>query len=287
MWNATQTVVTAAALILDAFSPGGSIYTPWVDNHDGYHYGPFDGGSVMNISAALDGDVPMEIYGVDSLPNEMRTYVPGTLWTVDIHLHNLSSETSRQLDTLDLVPDPDYCRESVLSPPIRPGWWKATYMAARPEVAAQFMVDIFGAQHIESPYPWPPRQNCTAAKWVDLPQLQFELHFVLSLEWQPANFSIQEQVQEMSGYRALESGIFHVSMYNSLVLFVDSLDLYILRLKARSLPYMLMVVDSQQYALFMIIPENAITVQLRSQHLSVQATISEALCSEDFGQMAL
>jgi len=78
----------------------------------------------------------------------------------------------------------------------------------------------------------------------------------------------------------------HPCTYNSLVFMVNSLDEYLLRLKARSMPYTLMHTGSKQYALFMIIPENAITVQLRSQHVSVEEPISESICTQGFGDLA-
>jgi len=291
-WNATATISEAAASILGTFGPGQPLYHPWVDNHDGYHNtGPFNG-SVLNVAAALEDGLPMMVYPEDDGFNPhyiIRVYVPGTLWTIEEGTKAtwLSTEQQQQLDSKYAQADPDLCR--VYGPTgledqgvegLPDGWWKATYMSADPLAAAEFAVDILGGVPLISQFPWPPSVGCTAAQWVIFPDFSFHMHFVLNKPYETADFTTERAVQEMSGFEALKSGMFHASMYNSLVLTVGSLDEYVLRLRARSLPFMVMQFDSV-YALVCVIPKNSITLQLRSPHLSVDVPISESMRALD------
>jgi len=281
-WNVTETMLEAAALIQSTFGPGTPLWTPWWDNHDAYA-----GIDLINLTAALEDKVPMLVYVDSSVKgaNLLRTYIPGTLFTTDswFGASTASLATMQELDQLWLEDCPEKCREGGDLPFSRLGWSKSTYMAAAPQTAANFMVDILDAEQMDSDFPWPPQEGCTAALWVEFPDIDFQVHFVFSQEYQTDGFSIEEQLEEMDGSEALKSGLFHASMYNSLVLVVDSLDKYVLRLQAKSLPYMLVQISSAEYALFMIIPKNAITVQLRSAHVSVEAPISATMCTLDYG----
>merc|ERR1719277_527275 len=228
----------------------------------------------------------MAYYGADGLSEyffNLRVYVPGTLSTLSIRGANtgggerLMEEWGRD--------SPEQCRIFNNDPADRLGWSKSTHMAAKPGVAVKFMVDILGAEPFEGDFPWPPQENCTAAQWVIFPDIHFEVHFVLNSPWEVHGFSIQDMAEMMDGTASLKSGTLTATMYSSLVLTVDSLDQYILRLQAQSMPVLLMRFDSEQYALFMVIPENAITVQLRSQHLSVEAPVTPGMCTQDFGNL--
>jgi len=282
-WNATQAVSEAAALILNSFGKGQPLYTPWIDNHNGYQFLALNGGTIFNLELALADGMPMMAY-VEGFGEILRLYIPGTLWTIQV-ADNFPNELMKRVMHTFGEQNPDACRVEGESSMDRTGWAKSTWMAADPAVAAKFMIEVLGAVQILGDYRWPPVANCTAAQWVLFPEIMFEVHFVLSQEWQLDGFSIEEQVQAMDGTQALESGQFATSMYNSLVLSVPSLDVYVPRLQAQSVPYMLMRINPKEYALFMIIPENAITVQLRSQHLSVETPVAQGMCTQDFGNL--
>eukprot|EP00443_Scrippsiella_acuminata_P132258 CAMPEP_0115646950 /NCGR_PEP_ID=MMETSP0272-20121206/39196_1 /TAXON_ID=71861 /ORGANISM="Scrippsiella trochoidea, Strain CCMP3099" /LENGTH=316 /DNA_ID=CAMNT_0003084497 /DNA_START=107 /DNA_END=1054 /DNA_ORIENTATION=+ len=273
-WNATQAVADAAALILQSFGPGSLPFVPWIDNHDGYTFTGRSNSDLWNMERALADRMPLMAYHgpQGSFIVNLRAYVPGTLSTVSIR--GAEAGLTQQLMQEHGRENPEQCRVFNNDPSSRWGWSKSTHMAARPAVAVKFMVDILGAVPFEGDFPWPPQENCTAAQWALFPDIRFEVHFVLSQTWEVNGFSIQEQAKLMDGTPALKSGAFTASMYNSLVLSVDSLDQYVLRLQAQSMPFQLMRFNPEQYALFMVIPENAITVQLRSQHLSVDVPIS-------------
>jgi len=284
-WNVTETKLEAAALIQSTFGPGTPLWTPWWDNHDGYA-----GIDLINLTAALEDKLPILVYVDPGVGAKMlRTYIPGTLWTTGSHFPDskASVATLRELDQLWLEDCPEKCRGPGDVPFSRLGWSKSTYMAAAPQTAVNFMVDILDAEQMDGDFPWPPQEGCTAALWVNFPDIDFQVHFVVSQAYQSNGFSIKEQLEEMDGSEALKSGLFHASMYNSLVLVVDSLDKYVLRLQAKSLPYMLVQTSSAEYALFMIIPKNAITVQLRSSHVSVEAPISATMCTADYGGVTM
>jgi len=285
-WNATQAVSDAAALILQSFGPGSLPFVPWIDNHDGYTFSARANFDLWNMERALADGMPLMAYKgpqEGSFIVNLRAYVPGTLSTVSIR--GAEAGLTEQLMQEHGRENPEQCRVFNNDPSARWGWSKSTHMAAKPAVAVQFMVDILGAVPFEGDFPWPPQENCTAAQWALFPDIEFEVHFVLSQTWEVHGFSIQEQAELMDGTPALKSGTFSASMYNSLVLSVDSLDQYVLRLQAQSMPFRLMRFSPEQYALFMVIPENAITVQLRSQHLSVDVAVSPGMCTQDFGNL--
>merc|ERR1719464_919570 len=114
------------------------------------------------------------------------------MWTIEVHRFITQKPPRPELPKQWRKPNPDYCRrgngiederseaemlqleadpyaEQFDRPRESGWWWKSTHAAADPEAAANFVVDVFGAQHLPCPYPWPPVVNCTAAKWVRLP----------------------------------------------------------------------------------------------------------------------
>lgn len=281
-----QQISDAGHKILSRFGKSEqATFVPWIDNHDAY-----SNNTAVNVSAIIEDQLPMEIYH-DPFDGTMvlRLYVPGTLWTVGTGANTvITEEQTQQLEAQWLQPFPELCREDPgRLPDAKPGWTKSTHMSARPEIAAKFMVDILGAEPLEPAFPWPPQEGCTAVQWVIFPDSLLQVHFVMSKEWELDGFSIREEAQKMDALPALQSGSIHAAMHNSLVFTANSLDEYVLRLQAQSLPYEVFKACAENeldesYALIMVIPQNSITVQIRSEHVSIDLiTSSRSRCSFD------
>jgi len=158
-------------------------------------------------------------------------------------------------------------------------WFKTTLSSADPEAAANWAIAVLGAEAFPAPYPWPPVEGCTAAKWVLFPEQQYMLNFVLSADdLKGEKGSAQEFRDKMESFRQETGGAFDQYMLNSLILKVADLEPYVQRLRARGEVFLIHRVDDG-FALFVEIPRNSMTVQLRSDVFSGTAPVGEELCS--------
>mmetsp|Transcript_15565 Transcript_15565/g.39555 ORF Transcript_15565/g.39555 Transcript_15565/m.39555 type:complete len:422 (+) Transcript_15565:82-1347(+) len=162
-------------------------------------------------------------------------------------------------------------------------WWKSTFLAAKPEVAAQFSIDVLGAVKVSAGY-LPPSlapEGCTSAVWTLLPG-GFQLHFAFSSRYQAYPGDIQDFTDRARSVRNLTAGVVDGLMHNSLLLSALSLDPYIRRLQALALPFVLVQASDEEFALIMDVPENDITLQLRGPRPSVGGVTPFAWCAQEF-----
>jgi len=291
--------------VLDMFR-GMSNYTSWYDAHDGFRSDSFlleealaDGYSIGNFKhVETDGSVnsanyimfffPHTMYGVQNanrdqgdLPEGMPEFFLEDCRGRDDGDYALSLlEHPRRRDGVPSPSPPDDGeRERVVSPL---SWWKGTFMANNPGKAADFAVKVLNATEVPNPYSQPV-VGCTSAAWVQFEVSGFQLHFVNSAGYQPHEDTIKAFTQRVLSNRDLKAGHFDPYMYNSFIMTVKSLDPYVERLQAQSLDFLLVKAGEEQLALFISVPDNDITFQLRSAHLSVEAPTPVEMCTQQFG----
>jgi len=254
-------------------------YSPWFDNHDGLsNLFSFD------VDRLAEDNVSIQAYHDDNVKFPaaiVRLKVPGTAYTIEM-AGNFSIGEARKLEKW-IVSDPDNCRNNSASssPPKDVFWWKATFASADPQAAAEFAVEVLGAYETPAPYPWPLKpcdKNCTGARWVQFRNPFFELHFVKSWEYDPGNLSIAEWAGRQESLRDLEGGVFDQHMYNSLVLWADSLDPFVSRLKERRIAFLALRLSEGLFALYVDIPKNGFVVQIRSNVLTAVEPVGFDAC---------
>eukprot|EP00933_Yihiella_yeosuensis_P050972 TRINITY_DN4878_c0_g1_i1.p1 TRINITY_DN4878_c0_g1~~TRINITY_DN4878_c0_g1_i1.p1 ORF type:complete len:431 (+),score=65.21 TRINITY_DN4878_c0_g1_i1:106-1398(+) len=245
-------------------------YSPWVDFHDGLTW------SLFNADAFTEDNVKYQRYS----DNVLRLNVPETAWTLELVAINYLSppptiSKSSVKSWIGAVYDnPDLCRHVEPVHATRM-WWKATFAAVDPPRAVKFAEKVLGAYHIESPYPWPPEGNCTAALWARLPTADgsngIEFHFVESPAYPQGNPGIADFHKAQRDIRDLDKGTFDQYLYNSMVLKADSLDPFIDRLRSEKTPFLLFEMDHQKkfFSLFFSFPGNeAIVIQIQASEVT-------------------
>lgn len=220
--------------------------------------------------------LPVPLY--THLRGEVRTdalvQIPHTLQTIQQNLPG------------DQVPEDvpsvyyDDCRGDDNPPDYTPPWWKSTFVAANPAVAADFAANVLGASRLQCPYTLDAPVNCTSASWVELPGTKFQLHFVRASGFQRYPGEIDAYTQQVRSIRNITAGVFDRFMYNSLVLGVGSLDPFVERAQVLGLPFMVAQVALGQYAMFLDVPENDIIIQLRSDHVSEEVSMVPEMCTQ-------
>mmetsp|Transcript_54523 Transcript_54523/g.137630 ORF Transcript_54523/g.137630 Transcript_54523/m.137630 type:complete len:443 (-) Transcript_54523:47-1375(-) len=269
-------------------------YTSWFDNHDGFRANSFelskafeDGYNVGIFEHALaNGEVTRQEY--------IMFFFPYTMY--GIQNVNSVAGSSRSDAPVDL---PRFmlqdCRDGgfglggegvapSLLQKAHSQYWKATFMANNPGTALDFAIKVLGAGMGDSPYEWPVEEGCTGATWAQFETSRFQLHFVNSNQYQPHKDTIKDFTNRVLSVRDLKAGNFDDYMYNSFIMRVRSLDTYVKRLQAESIDYMLLNVGKGEYALFASIPDNDITFQLRSFHVTVEDPTPLEMCTQQFGQ---
>jgi len=259
-------------LFADVWS-GKLNFTMWIENHDilrsfGSQVFDFD-------AAARDGIVAT--FGT-ATEGPLRIAVPYTLWTVQVEdglPHWESSPavphfTVEDCNSLPPVPPPPIATEAGEDVPVLD---HSTQLVADPAAAAKFSVEVLGAVAVES------SPSCSLVKvYVAWPELGYEMHFVSMIAEQAALDDFTRNVSAL--WEREGAGTFDHYKHESLLLQVSSLDVYIERCKAAGVRYLLTTVgDKEEYALFMQVPKNVMTVQLRSSHVSVEKPQNLRLCS--------
>eukprot|EP00933_Yihiella_yeosuensis_P081196 TRINITY_DN94757_c0_g1_i1.p1 TRINITY_DN94757_c0_g1~~TRINITY_DN94757_c0_g1_i1.p1 ORF type:complete len:495 (+),score=66.16 TRINITY_DN94757_c0_g1_i1:67-1551(+) len=257
-------------------------YSPWVDFHDGMTW------SILDIDALARDNVLYQRY----LDVVLRLNVPRTVWTLELVMINQGSpppipmtEKGKQSWLTSLYNNPDSCRNSE-APNATHFWWKSTFAAADPVAAVKFATQVLGAVQIESPYPWPPVENCTAALWVRFPTNDgshgIEFHFVESLEYPPGSPSIADFHHYQNALRDLEKGRFDRYLYNSIVFRAPSLDPFIERLNHVKCPFLLLDLKNDLFSLYFVFPGNgAIAMQIHSSHVTLAGPRPYSSCSSN------
>mmetsp|Transcript_9950 Transcript_9950/g.31585 ORF Transcript_9950/g.31585 Transcript_9950/m.31585 type:complete len:446 (-) Transcript_9950:19-1356(-) len=260
---------------------GTRSYSPWVDFHDGWRGEDFD------AQLAIQDGLQFQYYLV-----VLRLPFPGTMWTMELH----SYDSGLQKHMID---SPDLCRRGWFDLLIAKetdssekgnGWWKATFGAPDPVAAADWAVKNLGAIKVRGPYPDPPVKDCVFVQWVVLPDgisnnpfgrpSGFMMHFVQEpRKWEGGNVTVKAFAEMQESVRDLEAGIFDSFMYNSLILWADSLDPYVERFKSTKTPFLARRVgDDDTFAVFVDVPGNGIVLQLRSRHLTATHSPRNNIC---------
>lgn len=233
------------------------LYSQWFDNHDGL------GSEGFNVSRAYADGLQMQKY-----LDVVRTRIPGTAWTLENFGNPSWTEAQKEMMKKWETSDPDKCRNNTGTGNPGKGWWKSTYAAANPAMAAEFAVSVLGFEFANSPYPWPEEEGCTAARWVKYPGADFMLHFVSSHEYTAGNLSIQDWAEEQEQLRNLSQGIFDRHMYNSLIMWADSLDGLVARLDSLSIHFLPLRLGPDVFAVQLDVPGNGISIQIRGSELT-------------------
>lgn len=243
-------------------------YSQWIDFHDG-----FDVSVGIDVDRLLADNISLQVYhnALSQFPNAIvRFPLPGTSWTLE-KLGVWPLDVAKKIERFNMK-NPDSCRNLSRGPPhsaFTNSWWKATFATPDPEAATEFAVKVLGATAVESPYPWPPKANCTIARWVWFKKAGFMLHFVKSQEWPTPGLSVSQYAKYQESLRNLRGGVFDQHMYNNLILWTDSLDAFVTRLRSLSVPFLAFQLGGGLYAVFVDIPGNGVTLQIRSTHLTV------------------
>jgi len=252
-------------------------YNAWIDNHDGFNQSSFDYRQALADGVQIgifDWTYTEKVFGI------VRFLIPKTLFTFELVV------PKSELDQYNL---PEYladdCRDDESMPDPTDTFhteqpqFKTTFMAARPGVGAKWSKEVLGAEDNAAPYPWPPVEGCTEAKWVIFSEYSYMMHFVLSNQFQSSSElksekgMVQELTDEILSFRDLGTGAFDHFMLNNLIMSLESLDPLVKRLEAKGYPYLLTRVG-EEYALFTDVAENAQTIQFRSSHVSVAKPVS-------------
>jgi len=165
-------------------------------------------------------------------------------------------------------------------------WWKSTFFAANPEVAASVAIKVLGAEQIVAPYPLVAGPNCTAAAWVSLPGSGLNLHFVNAPEYQAYPGEMQSFIRQVRSLRNLTAGRLDRFMYNSLMLKVSSLEPFVERAQAAGVPFLMVRAGPEEQALFLDVPENDITIQLRSKYVGMASQAVPDWCAQNLGDLS-
>jgi len=258
---------------VDQFWQESQKLNEWLDNHDAFPLEVFywDKALSDNLTIAVNDD---DMIGIDGLPSPVvRVWIPYTLWSVEFTGRGHDGSEKQGLIVAE-------CRDLGRSLDYIETWKKATFMTSDPAAAARFAMDVLGAEHLESPYPWPPQPGCYSAQWVVFPESGFQFHFPHGDSVPPLHPNAEEFVKSVEQVRNISSGAFDVWMYNSLIFRVASLDPWVLRFQSKGVPFVVVRIDSDEgsYALIADIPGTGSVVQLRSSSVSVVAPLLPEVC---------
>lgn len=279
LWHPGRVVPRVESL--EKAAVAGTTFSPWLDNHDGYN------NTYFNLEKAMADGVDLMLSKISADYAIVRVNVPGTMYTVEVSLPPEVIMDHGALDYFAYDAKGYDCRDSIFVSTLPVGWWKATFAVANPVAAANFTIDVLGAETMPAPYPSPSHVplGCTSASWTLLVEPRFQFHFVNSVTatgFEDSVFKFNAQVESV---RDLGSGSFDVYMHNSVIFSVKSLDPYIGRLRAHGLPFLLTDVGAGQRALFVDIPGAAITIQFRSSSVSAAQPKHLEVCSQSFGNV--
>jgi len=264
-----ETLVSAAS---------GTVNAYWfhLDRHDGWLNSILSGGIEKEISKS----VPVAGYyhtTESALEIDALVQIPQTMQTIQMHV----------VDPANIPPVVQFdCRSDAILDSQIGGWWKATFFAANPEAAADMAVNVLSALRIDCPYPPVAGPNCTAATWVKLPGSGFQLHFVKSPEYQAYPGEMQAFTRQVRSLRNLTAGRLDRFMYNSLMLRVSSLEPFVERAQALGLPFLVVSTGPEEQTLFLDVPENDITIQLRSKRVGVTLQTLPEWCTQNLGDLS-
>lgn len=266
-------------------------WSAWGDFHDGL--------ADYNFNLAHAHMDNMQFVRTTSV---LRAYVPGTAWTIELREAEVFRSDEKNFsfpigDASDLeylenhswtIDEP--CRNmtsafhNVYMENDAGFWWKATFAAADAEAAAAFAIEVLGARESPCPFPYPPTETCSGARWLTVgPDLtnRFELHFVeLFQDHDTINEYHESHARRVA---ALTAGCLDASLFDSVSFYVHTLDPFVEKLKSKGVPYMLAKVAPGRHVLFFAFPGNeAIGIQLHSDLVTASATVTSLEpCAEE------
>eukprot|EP00443_Scrippsiella_acuminata_P113943 CAMPEP_0115638536 /NCGR_PEP_ID=MMETSP0272-20121206/34780_1 /TAXON_ID=71861 /ORGANISM="Scrippsiella trochoidea, Strain CCMP3099" /LENGTH=409 /DNA_ID=CAMNT_0003075665 /DNA_START=24 /DNA_END=1250 /DNA_ORIENTATION=- len=259
---------------LAAAESGEMAYTFHLDNHDGWRTRTV----VDFFKRQVQEGLVMAAYrhDIEDLGAfDMLHQIPHTLLSVQTHQMRRGKVGHPELDDpmqgvrLKPVLQED-CRTDARSAGASGNWWKSTFSAAAPAEAAAFERPRGGEDHVPIAVDAP--SECTAGAWVQLPGSGFQLHFVrAAVQFQGYDGEIDDFTGRILAARNLAAGKIDAFMLNSLILRVPSLDPYLDRLRALDLPFLLLRDGPEEFVLYLDVPKNAITIQLRSARANAAA----------------
>jgi len=150
-------------------------------------------------------------------------------------------------------------------------WYKATHFIEESglNAASEFAKNALGFVPISPGFPEPKQDGCIGAKWNARSTGDwFQLHFVSSSPPFP-DMGASSYHDYQSSIRNLKSGCFDHYLYNSLILWSDSLDPFVRRLRQLDTPFLALKLQDQLFSLVFSFPNNAaIVIDIRSSELS-------------------
>jgi len=246
-----------------------------LDSHDGWHVGSLVGG-IEYLSASS----PVVGYSHSSHSGQVDALVqiPQTMQTIQMHIADPVN--------IPLVVQSDCRTDDKGGQRTGGSWWKSTFSAANPEAAADVAVNVLRASRIDCPYPPVAGPNCTAGTWVQFPGTEFQLHFVKSQGYQAYPGEMQAFTRQVRSLRNLTAGRLDRFMYNSLMFRVSLLEPFVQRAQALGLPFLVVSTGPEEQALFLDVPENDITIQLRSKRVGVTSQTLPEWCAQNLGDLS-
>jgi len=166
----------------------------------------------------------------------------------------------------------------------------STYASLDPAASADFLVEHFGAETIDSNYTTSsPSSRCgdTMEAWVKLPTSNYEFHFITTPKLANPDFSFQDFVDyvqptfgnlsEVSASTYTQFMDFHVGMIT------DDMTPFYSSLKDNDVPFFMVGQYPAFFDLFVEIPGTATILEITSQRLDIEdAPISEwDICQMD------
>lgn len=277
-WSRVGAAATSEAHLVD--------YSPWLDFHDGIS------GDDFQAELAIQDGIMLQKY---SIGHVLRVPLPHTTFTLELIIFD-TTQTAKLLDYAG-VKGPDLCRynekglEGTKSK--KTFWWKSTYAAPEPDVAAEFVVHALGARQVTSPFTNEEgRQDgkqCPIVRWLVLPANPLTiteeqalkpldenqdypeglmLHFVKNRGWPESNPSIKSIdrfAEHQEKLRDLNADVVDQYMYNNIELQAESLDPFLTRFRRLDIPYIGRT-SPKLYSVYISVPKNGIVIKIASSN---------------------
>jgi len=241
-----------------------------------------------NITAIVEDNMPIQRFGSDPWPTSLRPKIHNSSWTIEmdglywaagmLHAPDFTSEefmwalSQQKSDGGCRIIEPEPTTNDPLAMVWKRSslWYKATYAVdeASLKVVTEFANDALGFPTVESPFP-EPNEDCISATWNEYNEsYNFRLHFVSASPPFP-NSGTDTYHKYQASIRNLESGCFDHYLYNSLILWSESLDPFVRRLQQLGTPFLALRLQDQLFSLVFSFPAAAaIVVDIRSSILS-------------------
>lgn len=225
--------------------------------------------------ALADGVVDM---GFDM--TNLLVYIPHTLWMVEIM--NMDDEAAAHPE---LVLQPNEKPEGVVcinssAPAVEyvGQWPKSTTLAADPEAAATFVIDLLGAEKMQSAFVWPPVPDCLAMQWVKFAD-GYMIHFAQDNNPE-RSARIQTVVDSAEASAKAANGGASPFAYDSLIFAVKNLQAAEQTLTRKGWPFTPVATSAgDKQAIVTRIPGTALSLQVTGTGLDAGTTLLSDPCA--------